>query len=65
MCYGYVSGYLSKVSEHVQSHLKKSSRSGSHLSCKKSGSGKSNSSLDGVSSNEECSAGELDEDDGQ
>ena len=25
-CYGYVSGYLSKVREHVQSHHKKSSR---------------------------------------
>ena len=26
MCYGYISGYLSKVREHVQSHHKKSSR---------------------------------------
>ena len=25
-CYGYVSGYLSKVREHIQSHRKKSSR---------------------------------------
>ena len=62
-CYGYISGYLSKIREHVQSHLKKSSREWSHLSCKKSGSGKSNSSSDGVSSDEEWSADELDEDD--
>ena len=26
MCYGYVSGYLLKVREHIQSHCKKSSR---------------------------------------
>ena len=38
-CYGYVSGYLSKIREHVQSHLKKSSREWSHSSHKKSGSG--------------------------
>ena len=38
-CHGYVSGYLSKIREHVQSHLKKSSREQFHLSCKKSGSG--------------------------
>ena len=25
-CHGYVSGYLSKIREHVQSHLKKSSK---------------------------------------
>ena len=60
-CYGYISGYLSKVREHVQSHLKKSSRERSHLSCKKSGSGKSDSSSDGVLSDEEWSAGELEE----
>ena len=60
-CYGYVSGYLSKVREHVQSHLKKSSRERSHSSCKKGGSGKPDSSLDGVLSDEEWSAGELEE----
>ena len=60
-CYGYVSGYLSKIREHVQSHLKKSSRKQSHLSCKKSGSGQSDLSLDGVLSNEDWSAGELGE----
>ena len=26
MCFGYISGYLSKIREHVQSHHKKSSR---------------------------------------
>ena len=61
--YEYVSGYLSKIREHVQSHLKKSSREWSHSSRKKSGSGKSDSSLDGVSSNEDWSTGELGEDD--
>ena len=60
-CYGYISGYLSKVKEHVQSHLKKSSREWSHSSHKKSGSGKSDSSSDGVSSDEDWSAGELEE----
>ena len=59
-CYGYISGYLSKVREHVQSHLKKSSRERSRSSCK-SGSGKSDSSLDGVLSDEDWSAGELEE----
>ena len=65
-CYGYVSRYLSKVREHVQSHLKKSSRERSHSSCKKSGSRQSDSSSDGVSSNEDWSTGELgeEEDDG-
>ena len=62
-CYGYVSGYLLKVREHVQSHLKKSSREWSHLSHKKSGSGNSDSSSDGVSSDEDWSAGELEEED--
>ena len=52
-CYGYVSRYLSKVREHVQSHLKKSSREQSHSSHKKDGSGKSDSSSDSVSSDEE------------
>ena len=49
-CYGYISGYLSKIREHVQSHLKKSSREQSCLSRKKSGSGQSDSSSDRVSS---------------
>ena len=61
-CHGYVSGYLSKIREHVQSHLKKSSREWSCSSHKKSGSGQSDSSLDGVLSNEDWSAGELGED---
>ena len=61
-CHGYVSGYLLKIREHVQSHLKKSSREWYHSSCKKSGSGQSDSSSDGVSSNEDWSAGELGED---
>ena len=56
-CYGYISRYLSKVREHVQSHLKKSSREWSHSSCKKSGSRKSDSSSDGVLSDEDWSAG--------
>ena len=60
-CYGYISRYLSKVREHVQSHLKKSSREQSHSSRKKSGSRKSDSSSDGMSSDEEWSAGELEE----
>ena len=57
-----MSRYLSKIREHVQSHLKKSSREQSHSSCKKSGSGQSDSSSDGVSSDEDWSAGELGED---
>ena len=56
-CYGYVSGYLLKIREHVQSHLKKSSRGRSRSSHKKSGSRQSDSSSDGVSSNEDWSAG--------
>ena len=52
-CHGYVSGYLSKIREHVQ---------WSCLSCKKSGSGQSDSSSDGVLSDEDWSAGELGED---
>ena len=60
-CYRYVSGYLSKRREHVQSHQKRSSREWSHLSRKKTDSGHSDSSLDGVSSDEEWSAGELGE----
>ena len=61
-CHGYVSGYLLKIREHVQSHLKKSSREWSHSSHKKSDSGQSDSSLDGVSSDEDWSTGELGED---
>ena len=52
-CYGYVSRYLSRVREHIQSHHKKSSRKRSRLSRKKGDSGKSDSSSDGMSSNEE------------
>ena len=62
-CHGYVSGYLSKIREHVQSHLKKSSREQSHSSHKKSGSRQSDSSSDGVLSNEDWSPGELGEED--
>ena len=62
MCHRYVSRYLSKIREHVQSHLKKSSRERSHSSHRKTDSGHSDSSSDRVSSNEEWSAGELEED---
>ena len=61
-CHGYVSRYLSKIREHVQSHLKKSSREQSWSSHKKSDSGQSDSSSDGVSSDDDWSAGELGED---
>ena len=61
MCYGYISGYLSKVREHIQSHCKMSSREQSHSSHKKGNGGKSDSSSDGISSNEEWSAEELEE----
>ena len=54
-----MSRYLSKIREHVQSHLKKSSRERSCSSHKKSGSGQSDSSSDGVSSDEDWSTGEL------
>ena len=57
-----MSRYLLKIREHVQSHLKKSSREQSRSSCKKSGSGQSDSSLDGVLSDEDWSTGELGED---
>ena len=60
-CYGYISRYLSKVREHVQSHHKRSSRERSCLSHKKGDSRKSDSSLNGVLSNEEWSVGELEE----
>ena len=61
MCYGYVSRYLSKVREHIQSHHKKSSREQSHSSCKKGDGGKSDSSSDSILSNDEWSAEELEE----
>ena len=61
-CHGYMSGYLSKIREHVQSHLKSSSKERSHSSCKKDDSRHSDSSSDGVSSNEDWSTGELGED---
>ena len=61
-CYRYVSGYLSKIREHIQSHQKRSSKEQSHSSCKKTDSGHSDSSSDGVSSDEDWSAGELGED---
>ena len=61
VCHGYVSGYLSKIREHVQSHQKRSSKERSRSSRKKTDSGHSDSSSDGVSSDEEWSAGELGE----
>ena len=60
-CHGYVSGYLLKIREHVQSHQKRSSKERSRSSRKKTDSGHSDSSSDGVSSDEECSTGELGE----
>ena len=60
-CHGYVSGYLSKIREHVQSHQKRSSKEWSRSSHKKTDSGHSNSSSDGVSSDEEVSMWELGE----
>ena len=60
-CYGYVSGYLSKVREHVQSHCKKSSREQSCSSHRKHNGGKSYSSSDSVLSNDEWSAEEFEE----
>ena len=60
-CHGYMSGYLSKIREHVQSHQKRSSKEWSHSSHKKTDSGHSNSSSDGVSSDEEVSAWEPEE----
>ena len=63
-CYGYVSGYLSKIREHVQSHQKRSSKERSRSSHKKTDSRHSDSSSDGVLSDEEWSAGELGEDRG-
>ena len=62
-CYRYMSGYLSKIREHVQSHQKRSSKEWSHSSHKKTDSGQSDSSSDRVLSDEDWSAGELGEDD--
>ena len=56
-----MSGYLSKIREHVQSHQKRSFKERSCSSRKKTDSGHSDSSLDGVSSDEEWSTGELGE----
>ena len=61
VCHGYVSGYLSKIREHVQSHQKRSSKERSHSSRKKTDSRHSDSSSDGVSSDEEVSAWEPEE----
>ena len=58
-CYGYISGYLSKVREHVQSHCKKSSRERSCLSCRKDDGGKSDLSSDGISSDDKWSVEEF------
>ena len=52
VCHRYMSGYLSKIREHVQSHQKRSSKEWSRSSCKKTDSGHSDSSSDGVSSDE-------------
>ena len=60
-CHAYVSGYLLKIREHVQSHQKRSSKERSRSSRKKTDSGHSYSFSDGVSSDEEWSAGELGE----
>ena len=60
-CYGYVSGYLSKIREHVQSHQKRSSKEWSHSSRKKTDSRHSESSSDGVSSDKEVSMWEPEE----
>ena len=65
MCFGYVSGYLSKIREHVQSHHKKSSREQSHSSHRKDEGSKSESSLDSILSDEEGSIEEFKEDDGE
>ena len=63
-CYGYVNGYLSKVREHVQSHCKKSSMEQSHLSYRKDDGSKSDSSSDGILSNDEWSAEEFEGEEG-
>ena len=60
-CHAYMSGYLLKIREHVQSHQKRTSKEQSCSSHKKTDSRHSDSSSDGVSSNEEWSAGELGE----
>ena len=60
-CYGYISEYLSKVREHVQSHQKKSSREQSHSSHRKDDGSKSDSSSDGVLSNDKWSVEKFEE----
>ena len=60
-CHRYVSSYLLKIKEHVQSHQKRSSKERSRSSHKKTDSRHSDSSSDGVSSDEEWSTGELGE----
>ena len=64
-CFGYISGYLSKIREHVQSHHKKSSREQSCSSYKKDEGGESELSSDGILSDEEGSIEEFEEDDGE
>ena len=61
MCFGHISGYLSKIREHIQSHHKKSSREQSHSSHRKDEGGKSDSSSDGISSDKEGSVKEFEE----
>ena len=61
MCFGYVSGYLSKIREHIQSHHKKSSREQSHLSHRKDEGGISELSSDSILSDEEKSVEEFEE----
>ena len=61
MCFGYISGYLSKIREHVQSHHKKSSKEWSHSSCRKDDGGKSDSSSDGILSKDKGSVEEFEE----
>ena len=61
MCFGYVSGYLSKIREHIQSHCKKSSRERSRSSHRKDKGGKSDSSSDGILSDDKGSVEEFEE----
>ena len=56
-----MSRYLLKIREHVQSHQKRNSKEQSRSSRKKAGSRHSDSSSDGVSSDEKWSVGELEE----
>ena len=61
MCFGYISGYLSKIREHVQSHHRKSSRDQSNSSHRKNKGGKSDSSSNSILSNDEGSVEEFEE----